>query len=188
MFFQIKTRLWTRHRLKFHFKVGGGPGLLRGGQTDSTLWQWDTTSGHHGHDHLWLPHGWVDVTQTITGFCVTCSELIQIQPNRCYHPRFQCPAVTCALVQRSRMEIKKHYCCMHSCIVNYQSHVFALFISLCLHFPSLLNYFLVLRHRKHGSPPLWDVWKVWKRDFYHPPGQRQRVSCCITVCHCSQLS
>lgn len=42
--------------------MGGGPGLLRGSQTDSTLWQWDTTVGHHGHDRLWLPHGWVSMS------------------------------------------------------------------------------------------------------------------------------
>lgn len=41
--------------------------------------------------------------------------------------------------------------------------------------PSWLNCLLVSQHRKHGSPPLWDVWKVWKWDLHYPPGQRQRV-------------
>lgn len=47
-------------------QVGGGPRLLRGSQTDATLRQWHTAAGHHGHDHLWLPHGWActcDTTQ-----------------------------------------------------------------------------------------------------------------------------
>lgn len=46
-------------------------------------------------------------------------------------------------------------------------------------FHSWLSCLLVFRHREHGSPPLWDIWKVWKRDLYHPSGQRQRVGHCI---------
>lgn len=39
-------------------QVGGGPWLLWRGETDSALWQRHPSAGHHGHDHLWLPHGW----------------------------------------------------------------------------------------------------------------------------------
>lgn len=41
------------------------------------------------------------------------------------------------------------------------------------------------QHRKHGSAPLWDLWKVWKRDLHHPSGQWQRVRHCSARCRCA---
>lgn len=45
--------------------------------------------------------------------------------------------------------------------------------------PSSLS-FILFHSREYGSPPLWDLWEVWKRDFHHPPGQRQRVRPCAS--------
>lgn len=40
----------------------------------------------------------------------------------------------------------------------------------------------VCQHREHGSPSLWDLWKVWKRDLHHPSGQWQRVRHSSAAC------
>lgn len=43
----------------------------------------------------------------------------------------------------------------------------------------------VCQHREHGSSPLWDLWKVWKRDLHYPSGQWPRVQHGSAACYCA---